>query len=472
MKKVLLINPPLHFFKGVPRAIDVSVPSLGLLYLASYINKYSKILRASVIDVAVDNLSLDKIRAKVDSVDPFIVGITSMTPQLQGAVELAGFLKKNFREKFKIFLGGPHVSADPDFINRFSNIFDYAITGEAEKTFMESAEKLSRSQKIPKIQAGEVIMDLDAIPFPDKKLIDREKYNQYESMMFSRGCPYHCYYCSRPAISRKVRYRSADNMIREIKSCYKYCHGQIDFQDDTFNIDKSRVLEFCLMVQKEKLKLRWRCNARIDLMDKELLLAMKKAGCELIHFGIEAGNERIRQEVVNKGKFTNEQIYEVMSLCKKHGIKFAGYFMIGHPTENRNNLEETQQMILKSGIDLLGLSIPTPFPGSELYNIACQRGIISDSIIDAFAEKKLGEGYVGNYPVFVPQTMTKEYLYSYMRKINRKFYINFKTFWKQFRQDITSFKKIKRDALDLFSLILRGISSRKSYISNSKKKEY
>ena len=471
MKKILLINPPLYFFKGDPRAIDVSVPPLGLLYLASYINKYSRILEASVLDVAADNFTLDKIRVKVSNFNPFVVGITSMTPQLQGAVELAKFLKKNFRTKFKIFLGGSHVSADPNFVNRFSDIFDYTVTGEAEKTFMESVEKLSRGQKIPRIQAGEVITDLDTIPFPDKKLINREKYSQHESMMFSRGCPYHCYYCSRPAISRKVRYRSTGNMIREIKSCYEYCHGQIDFQDDTFNLDKNRVQEFCLAVQQEKLKLKWRCNARIDLMDEELLLAMKKAGCELIHFGIEAGNERIRQKVVNKGKFTNKQIYEVMSLCKKHSIKFAGYFMIGHPTESKKNLEETRQMILKSGIDLLGLSIPTPFPGSKLYDIACQNGIISDRIIDTFAEKKLGEGYVGNYPVFVPTSMTKEYLYSYMKEINRKFYINIKTFWKQLRQDVTSFKKIKKDIFDLLSLILRGVSSRKSYVNIDKKKE-
>lgn len=469
MKKILLINPPLYFSKGSPHAIDVSVPPLGLLYLASYINKYSKILKASVVDIAVDNLSLSQIKVKINRVNPFVVGITSMTPQLQGAVELAEFLRKNFGKKFKIFLGGPHISADPDFINRFSDIFDYAITGEAEKTFMESVEKLSKNQKIPKIQAGEVIMNLDIIPFPDKKLVNRKKYSQHESMMFSRGCPYHCYYCSRPSISRKVRYRSVDNLITEVKSVLKYCHGRIDFQDDTFTLNRNAVLEFCERVLKENLKLKWRCQARIDLIDKELLQAMKKAGCDLIHFGIESGNQKLRRETVNKGSFTNQQVYKVFRLCKKIGIKTGGYFMIGHPGETKKQLNDTKKMIFNLKPDLLGLSIPTPFPGSKLYDIAQKRGIINTKIIDRFAKKELGVGYSGNYPVFIPQTITKEYLYSYMRNINRKFYINFRTFWKQLKQDITSFRNIKGDALDLFSLIFQGVSGRKPYIKSNKK---
>ena len=463
--KVLLINPPLYFSDGKPFSLDVSVPPLGILYLASYINKYSSEIKAEVVDVAIEEFSLNKIGSLIKNNQYFAIGISSMTPQLQGAVNLAKFLKKKFGTKLTIFLGGPHISADPDFINRFSDIFDYAITGEAEKTFLEAVGALARDRKIARLQVGEAIVDLDSIPFPDRTLIHREKYSQRESMMFSRGCPYHCYYCSRSSISRKVRYRSAGNLIEEIKSCYKYCHGQIDFQDDTFNLDKNRVLEFCLMVQKEKLKLRWRCNARIDLMDKELLLAMKKAGCELIHFGIEAGNERTRQEVVNKGKFTNKQIYEVMSLCKKHGIKFAGYFMIGHPGEGKKEMEQTKKMILGSGIDLLGLSIPTPFPGSELYEIAKRRSIINEGIIDKFARKELGEGYVGNYPVFVSEKVSREYVYALMREINRKFYINFRTLFKKLKEDFLSPKKLYIDVKDLFALILKGVSSRKPYVS-------
>lgn len=463
MKKVLLINPPLYYSNGIPFALDVSVPPLGLLYLASYINSYTDKFRAEVMDIAAENISLGSLWNKVAGLKPFAIGITAMTPQLQGAVELADFLKHNVGET-GIFLGGPHISAEPDFIKRHAQLFDYGITGEAEVTLLESLEKLVSGKKIPKIQTGKAVMDLDTIPFPDKSLIKRDRYSQYESMMYSRGCPYHCYYCSRPSISKITRYRSAENMVDEIKLAYKDCQGKIDFQDDTFTLNKEKVIGFCQAVTEENLNLDWRCNTRIDCVDEELLAAMKKAGCSLIHFGIESGNEKIRKEIVNKGQFTNKQINKVFHWCKKYKIKVAGYFMIGHPQETKKDLEETSEMILNSDIDLLGLSIPIPFPGSKLYEIAKKRGIVNEETIDRFARKELGEGYVGNYPVFVSEMLSEDYIFMKMKEINRKFYINVKVFWSRLYQDIISPLKLKQDFLDLLSLVLKGISSRKPYI--------
>lgn len=139
--------------------------------------------------------------------------------------------------------------------------------------------------------------------------------------------------------------------------------------------------------------------------------------------------------------------------------------MIGHPGEGKKQMEQTKKMILGSGIDLLGLSIPTPFSGSELYEIAKQRGIINEEIIDKFARKELGEGYVGNYPVFVSEKVSREYVYALMREINRKFYINFRTLFKKLKEDFLSPKKLYIDVKDLFALILKGVSSRKPYVS-------
>ncbi|HDZ00224.1 MAG TPA: radical SAM protein [Nitrospirae bacterium] len=460
--KIILINPPLHFSNNIPHSLDVSVPPLGLLYIASYINRYSPDFEAAILDVTEAGLSLEQIRKDIDDINPFVIGITSMTPQIQGAVELARFLKSDPSFDRKIFLGGPHVSADKDFINRYKNIFDHAITGEGEKTFLASVTRLLKKETIPVIQNGEVIDDLDTIPLPDRTLINRQRYNKRESVIFSRGCPYDCYYCSRPAISRKVRYRSVYNMLEEIKQVYAFCDGKISFQDDTLTMNRKRVLELCGGIKNESLKLDWECNTRIDLVDDEILGAMKKAGCSLIHFGVESGNELIRREQIHK-RFTNQQIEKVFSLCNKHGIKVACYFMVGHPGETKDTLEETKNMILKSGIDIVGVSIPTPFPGSELYDIAEKKGIINKAVIDLFAEKKLGEGYVGNYPIYIPEGIEKEYLFDIMKSINRHFYLNFKTFWSRFKQDIFSLKRIRQDVTDFFSLIAQGVSSRKPY---------
>lgn len=468
-KLVVLINPPLYFDNGRPGSLDVSVAPLGLLYLASYINKYSENFQVEIIDIGAEEITLKETRDLLIKKNPFVIGISAMTPQLQGVLELAKTIKKyNQKGNTKIFLGGPHISADPDFIERHADFFDYAITGEAEKTFLDSLEKLLRGEDLPKIQTGEILMDLDTVPFPDVSLLKSKKYIKAFSTLFSRGCPFQCYYCSRPSISRIVRYRSVKNMMEEIRFNYKKCEGKIHFQDDTFTLKRDVVIDFCRQVREAGLKLDWECNTRIDLSDEELLKAMKEAGCSQINFGIESASERVRKEIIHKGNFTNKQIKEIFGFCKKYGIKIACYFMIGHPTETKEEIQETKDMILNSKLDVLGLSIPTPFPGSALYTIAESEGMINEEIIDQFAEKKLGEGYSGIYPVHTPTHLPAEYIYAQMREINRKFYVNFRTFWKNFKQDIISFKKIRSDAADLFSLIFRGVSSRKPYIKKTK----
>ncbi|MDP4009667.1 MAG: radical SAM protein [Candidatus Shapirobacteria bacterium] len=464
MKKILLFNPPLFFQNGVPKSLDVSVPPLGLLYLSSYINYYAKKkFRSEIIDIGKENINLNEIISIIKKKEPFIIGISSMTPQLQGAIELAQNIKNVFPKSI-IFLGGPHISADPDFINKHSKLFDYAITGESEITFLDSIISLSKNKKIPKIQNSQIPIDLDKLPIPDKKLIKRSLYNQPESMLFSRGCPFNCYYCSRPSISKAVRYRSVSNLIKEIKYCYSFCNGKINFQDDTFTLNQKKVTNFCKKIIKEKIKIYWECNTRIDLVNQKLLKIMSQAGCQQINFGIESGNERVRQEIIHKGLFTNQTIYQVFEWCQKYKIKIACYFMIGHPSETKKEIDDTKRMILKSPINVLGLSIPIPFPGSPLYNIAKKEKVISQKYINQYALKKRGEGYTGIYPVYIPKGLSKKYVYSQLQEINRKFYFQPRIIIKKILEDFTSFNKIKNDFKDLIYLIFKGVSSRKPYI--------
>lgn len=464
MKKILLFNPPLFFQNGNPKSLDVSVPPLGLLYLSSYINYYAKKnFRSEIIDIGKENINLNEIISIIKKKEPFIIGISSMTPQLQGAIELAQNIKNVFPKSI-IFLGGPHISADPTFIKRHSKLFDYAITGESELTFLNSIVNLSKNKKIPKIQKSQVPADLDKLPIPDKKLIKRHLYNQSESMLFSRGCPFNCYYCSRPSISKITRYRSVNNLIKEIKYCHSYCNGKINFQDDTFTLNQDKVIDFCKKIIKEKIKIYWECNTRIDLVNPKLLKKMSQAGCKQINFGIESGNERVRQEIIHKGSFTNETIYQVFQWCQKYKIKIACYFMIGHPTETKNEIDDTKKMILKSPINVLGLSIPIPFPGSPLYDIAKKERKISTDIIDQYALKKRGEGYTGIYPVYIPTGLNKKYIYSQLQEINRKFYFQPKIIFRKILEDITSYHRMKSDFKDLMYLIFKGVSSRKPYI--------
>jgi len=467
-EKILLINPPLYFSDGQPKSLDVSMPPLGSLLLASYINRYSDQFQAEIIDAGAEKISLADLGEKIKKTDPFVIAISAMTPQLQGAVELAEFIKNKLKSRAKIFLGGPHISADNDFINRHRDLFDYAITGEAEKTFLESLDRLKAGEEIELLQTGDAIMDLDEVPIPDRSLIKKELYLPVASMLFSRGCPFQCYYCSRPSISRKVRYRSVGNLLQEIRNYQAEGINKINFQDDTFTMNRQMVVDLCRQIISDRIKIEWYCNTRIDLVDDELLGLMKKSGCAQINFGIESGNERVRKEIIHKGSFSNADIFEVFRLCRKNRIKIACYFMIGHPTETEEELLETKQMILRSHIDILGLSIPLPFPGSALYEIAKRDGLVNKQIIDDFAAKKLGEGYAGVYPEYVSNTLDPAFVHEQMKEINRKFYLNFRTFIGQVRQNIFSPANLINGAREMLSLIFRGMSSRKPYVEKKK----
>lgn len=462
MKKVLLINPPLFFIDGQPKNLDISAPPLGILYLASYINYYSENIKAEILDIGAEKLNLSGLKHRLKTNKPDAIGISSMTPQLQGTIEIAKLIKETHSD-LPIFLGGPHISADKNFIIRHETLFDYAITGEAEKTFLKTLEKLFNGNFIPKIQESDIILNLDEIPIPDMSLINKNNYKKTSSMLFSRGCPFKCYYCSRPAISNKVRYRTTKNMISEIKKRCTSRENCINFQDDTFTMIREKVMDFCNEILKEKIVIQWECNTRIDLVDDELLKTMKKAGCAQINFGIESGSERVRRDIINKGTFTNKKITDIFALCKKHKIKIAGYFMIGHPTETKKEIRETRELILKSGIDVLGLSIPLPFPGSLLYDIAKKEKIINEEIIDCFAEKKLGEGYTGIYPIYRSKTLPAKYIFHEMKTINRLFYLKPKIILLKIMEDLQSPSKFKTDLKDFISLIIQGTSSRKPY---------
>ena len=461
-RTILLFYPPLHFADGRPHTLDSSVPPLGVLYLCAYINRYSETFEAVPIDCGAAAVSLAETERIVKDSNPWAMGISASTPQLQGALELGRRLKRAAPER-PVFLGGPHVSADPGFVSRHDDAFDYGIQGEAEKTFLDSLNTLLRGEIIPCIQQSEIVDDLDSIPPPGEDLLNWSMYGARSSMIYSRGCPYRCYYCSRPAISSRIRYRSPENVLDEIMSRLGRSKGRIDFQDDTFTLNRRRVMDLCLLIQRRGLNLDWHCNGRIDTVDEEMLEAMACAGCTLIHFGIETGDDRLRREVVRKGGFTTEDIHRVYRWCRKNSIEVGAYYMIGHQSETRRQIAKTKDLILKSGNSVLGVSIPTPFPGSKLYEIAEAEGIISQEIIDRFAEKKLGEGYEGNYPVYTDPELDKEQVFELRKNIIRSFYLQPRVMWSVLKQHIGSPKGVAKLIRDSANVLIKGSSPRQPY---------
>lgn len=465
MKQVVLVNPPLHFSRGIPHTLEVSAPHLGLLYIASYVQAHSREFQVHCMDVGPEGLTLARVRERIAALQPFAIGISMSTPQLQGGLEVARLLKEDMACGAAVFAGGAHVSADPDFIRRHPGLFDHAITGEGEKTFVDSLQDLLHGREIPLVRAGEPVMDLDSIPFPARHLVKREKYLRSEAFLVSRGCPYDCYFCSSPAMRKGVRFRSARNIVDEIARHSTRSKGSILFSDDTFTLKKSLVMELCGLLVERGLRLRWNCNARVDLVDDEMLCAMRRAGCDWVFLGVEAASERVRRDVVLKGGFSNQDIRRAVGLCKKNGLRVGAYFILGHPTETDAERHETRDMIFSYGFDGISLGLLLPFPGSRVYELAREEGVISTDIIDRFARKELGEGYGQAFPLYIPRGLDRGTLYREMREINRRFYLNFRTLWYRLKRDLTSWRDLQLDARQLFSIIARGGSSVRPFSS-------
>lgn len=459
MSEILLINPPIYYKEGIPQILDVSYPPLGILYLAAVLEKEK--IKTDIIDIGAVNQSLNETISYIKKIKPKIVGITAMTPLLQGTVSLAKAIKNEFKDKIKVGLGGSHISADPEFIDRIK-YFDFGIQGEAELTFLDLIKKILNNKKVKGIYKGEIYKDLDKIPWPARDKINLTKYLKRASLLATRGCPFHCYYCSRPAVSDFVRVRDPKDIVDEMEWLYPHCGGDYLFQDDSLTIRKEHTLKLCDEMLSRKKKFRWGAYTRIDLVDEDLLKKMGESGCYSLTFGIETGNNKLRSELIGK-KFNNDQIKKVIGLCNKYKIYADGFFMLGHPGETIKQIEETKKFILNNNFNIVGVSIATPFPGSKLWDYAVKEGIIDKSYIDNFAIGKSGSGYAGVYPVYHPRNISLESLYDYRKEIMRKFYLSPKYIFRRIVKDVKSPSNLIIDIKEGINVLWKGSSARSPY---------
>lgn len=459
MSEVVLFNPPVYYQNGSPRVLDVSYPPLGILYLAAVLKKEQ--ISVKVIDVGAEKQSLNESLELIKKEKPKIIGITAMTPVLQGTVSLAQSIRNNFGNKIKLAIGGSHISADTNFVKRWP-VFDFGVVGEGEITFVKLVENILEDKLVKGIYQGRAVQDLNEIPWPERKLVNLKNYIKRASLISTRGCPFHCYYCSRPAVSDLVRVRNPKDIVDEMEWLYQYCWGDYLFQDDSLTIEKEHTVNLCKEMLSRKKKFHWAAYTRVDLVDEELLKIMGRAGCCSLTFGIESGNDKLRSEVIGK-KFNNEQIIKVLKLCWKFGINPDGFFMLGHPGETKKQVEETVNFILKNKFKIVGVSIPTPFPGSKLWDYAVKDKVVNKKFIDRFAAGEFGLGYAGVYPVYCPKTLSLEWLYQYRRKIMRSFYLRPGYILNRIISDLFSPYRLKTDIVEGINVFLRGSSARSPY---------
>ncbi len=380
MTSILFIYP---FFK--PRW-DRSVfrfPPLGIAYLAAGLIEAGHDVR--VLDCTFLRRK-DALKAALET-RAEVVGIYCMATLEEDCRFFARALRAGSR---LLMAGGPLPTCAPD---SFLDLFDVAVIGEGEQTVRELIQAYSQKKNwnsIPGIayrgeesrggkliirnEAREFIKDLDGIPFPARQLLPNEAYIRYgkkkygysiTTVMSTRGCPFQCEFCSNVVFGGSYRERSAANVVDEIEGVLALGYDRISFGDDVFTLKKDRVMRVCAEIAGRGLNFQWECLGRVDTIDEETALEMKRTGCRRIFFGIESGDDRILR-LMNK-KITPAMARKAVETAHQAGLEVGAFFILFYPGDTNESVAATLRFATALPADYLGLSMPYPLPGTALY---------------------------------------------------------------------------------------------------------
>ena len=437
--KILLINPPADntIVGNNPIIIDEERgfnPPLGLLYIAACVEQQA-MHEVEILDCQVGGIGYGDIEKNIRNKQPEIVGITAMTFTLIDVIKTAKIVKK-ISTDILVVLGGPHVYIYPNETINIPEI-DFLVLGEGEETFIDLIDNIKNSERLKNIPGlvfkendktintgfRNFITNLDRIPFPARHLTPYKKYSSLlakrspiTTMFTSRGCPYKCLFCNRPHLGTKFRARSAENVVNEMQECVNLGINEFLLYDDTFNINRQRVFDICDEILRRKLNIGWDIRARIDRMDQKMIEKLKEAHCERIHYGVEAGTDKILK-VLRKG-ITLEQVERIFKITKKVGISTLAYFMIGSPTETKYDIFETIKLAKKLNPDFVHITIATPFPATDMYKKGLEEGNIKNDFWKEFAVDPTGYFH----PRYWEGELTTEELNDLLKLAYKSFY--------------------------------------------------
>lgn len=393
--KVLLIIPPNPKKDRYGNFSDIGTlyPPLGLAYISAVVEKEAEV---KVLDSEAMNYNYDDIKKFVKEFKPDVVGMQAYCTNVNRCYKIAEILKK-INKDLKIVLGGAQVTLEPKNTIINKNV-DFGVYGEGEIVILNLLRTLKNNKSFKRIKGliwkdngkiminkpQELIKNLDDLPLPARHLFPMNKYHSSANLrgkrtlniMTSRGCPYRCAYCAGSLIFGKThRYHGAERVIEEIKELKgKYHVDSFQFFDETFTANRKRVMELCEKMIKNKLNLEWSCFTRVNLVDKELLKKMKMAGCYLIFYGTESGSQRLLN-LIRKG-ITLEQSRRAITITHEAGIETWASFMLGLPSETKEESKQTINFAIEIDPTFVQFPITTPFPGTELYDLANKYGKI------------------------------------------------------------------------------------------------
>jgi anaerobic magnesium-protoporphyrin IX monomethyl ester cyclase len=421
--KVLVANPPWPG-PGYGARSDVRWPHkrsdkyieypIYLSYVAAVVEEAG--FEVSFIDAIMDELDIEEFAQRVSEFGPRLALIETSTPSIEFDLETAASVKRHSPETFVALLGSHVTYFDKETVAENPAV-GAVLRGEFEYTAADLARALDDGgdlSGVPGITYRDAEGDprrnpdrplfepLDRMPFPARHIVKGDGYRAgiYSggyptAMVSSRGCPYRCTFCLWPdtMYGHKFRARSAENVVDEIEQAVRtYGHDEVYFDDDTFTVDRQRVLDICRLIQEPGLhkEVEWIAQCRVDTVDREMLEAMKAANCGYILYGVESGSLQMLKKM--KKGITLDKVRAAFKLTTEVGIKTQAFFLFGIPGETQETIRETIEFAKELNASSTQFAVAIPHPGTALYEECKANGWLTSEVwADYTAESSLIE---------------------------------------------------------------------------------
>ncbi len=414
------------------------MPNLGLGYLSAVLRR-----EGHAVELWLNNKRLNAYSSFLELIsrERFdVIGLQVMSSAIKNAREIIARIRASRNNRAKIILGGAHISGDPQGVFDIVPHVDYAFYGESENGIVEFAKRFSdcgirSADKIPNlvyrdgaktlINPGKFVEQLDEIPFPAWELMEPDKFpvipfNGYSRrypiapMVLTRGCPNLCTFCGAGAVNgRNIRSRSVKNIMEEIRLLInKFGVKEIQFFDSNCAHRQGPLRELCEHIISENIDITWSApnGIRVDSIDKDLAVLMKRSGCFQVNVGIESASPRILKEI--KKPIASDMVREKISLLRKAGIEVVGFFMIGFPGETASEIKRTISFAMELPITGASFSILSPLPGTGIYE-------------DAYKNRKMDINNFNLLDFINYHNDLSEVSYDNLREIQKKAYLRF-----------------------------------------------
>ena len=455
--KILLIYPPSPILNREDRCqqptedllVIPPLPPTDLLYLAAIAEDCG--FEAKIKDYSIEENFIKDLNEFMP--DYILANIT--TPTFKSDMEALAQAKNILKNVKIIVKGAPFLTYNSNVI--YENPFiNYVIIGEPELTLKDILNGVpdneilgicySENMQSIKNNPRPLNENLDSLPFPARHLIDNALYKRPDNgniqavIKVSRGCPFHCFFClATPVSGTKVRTRSPENIIKEIKECVE----KYKIKNFLFNFDREWTISLCKKIIKSGLKITWSSNTRADTMDEEMAKLMYKSGCRLVSIGVESGSQQILDNIGKK--ITLEQIRNTVKILKRNKIKIYNYFVIGLPWETEKTVEETIKFAIDLDSDFISFYTATPLPGSKFFAYA---------MINQLIEGQLNFDKAYYVPTVKTHELSKERVLELHKLAIKKFYLRPKFILKTLL-GIKSFTELKNYFIAGLNLLRR-----------------